>query len=165
MPITALSGVRISWLMAARNELLASFACSAAWRASWASSNRRAFSTATPMLAATVASSRGIGVGEPVLLGRALDADRPDGPVARQDRHAQERAGARPHDGGSRDLFVGIQEEGLPALDDLGGQALAEGQRLLRLVRSPLDVVGEVDDGPFLVQERDEGNVRVERLA
>ena len=30
MPITALSGVRISWLMAARNELLASFACSAA---------------------------------------------------------------------------------------------------------------------------------------
>ena len=30
MPITALSGVRISWLMAARKELFASFACSAA---------------------------------------------------------------------------------------------------------------------------------------
>ena len=29
MPITAFSGVRISWLIAARNELFASFACSA----------------------------------------------------------------------------------------------------------------------------------------
>ena len=33
MPITALSGVRISWLMVARNALLASVAASASRRA------------------------------------------------------------------------------------------------------------------------------------
>ena len=37
MPITALSGVRISWLMVARNALLASVAASASRRACWSS--------------------------------------------------------------------------------------------------------------------------------
>ena len=37
MPITAFIGVRISWLIVARNELLASLAASAAARASCAS--------------------------------------------------------------------------------------------------------------------------------
>ena len=58
MPITAFIGVRISWLIVARNELLASFAASAAARASCASANRRALRSATPTLAAIVASSR-----------------------------------------------------------------------------------------------------------
>ena len=43
MPMTAFIGVRISWLIVARNELLASFAASAAARASCVSWNRRAF--------------------------------------------------------------------------------------------------------------------------
>jgi hypothetical protein len=43
MPITAFIGVRISWLIVARNELLASLADSAAARASCACLNRRAF--------------------------------------------------------------------------------------------------------------------------
>ena len=43
MPITAFIGVRISWLIVARNELLASLAASAAARASFVSLNRRTF--------------------------------------------------------------------------------------------------------------------------
>ena len=43
MPITAFIGVRISWLIVARNELLASLAASAAARASCVCLNRRAF--------------------------------------------------------------------------------------------------------------------------
>ena len=58
MPITAFIGVRISWLIVARNELLASFADSAAACASWASAYRRALRSATPTLAAIVARSR-----------------------------------------------------------------------------------------------------------
>jgi hypothetical protein len=37
MPITALSGVRISWLIVARNALLAWVAASASRRAPWSS--------------------------------------------------------------------------------------------------------------------------------
>ncbi len=37
MPITALSGVRISWLIVARNALFASVAASASSRACWSS--------------------------------------------------------------------------------------------------------------------------------
>ena len=58
MPITAFIGVRISWLIVARNELFASLAASAAARASCASRNRRAFCSATPTLAAIVTSRR-----------------------------------------------------------------------------------------------------------
>ncbi len=47
MPMTAFIGVRISWLIVARNELLASLAASACERASRASWNSRAFSMAT----------------------------------------------------------------------------------------------------------------------
>ena len=43
MPITAFIGVRISWLIVARNELLASFAASAAARASCACLKSLAF--------------------------------------------------------------------------------------------------------------------------
>ena len=43
MPITAFIGVRISWLIVARNALLASLAVSAAACACCASLNRRAF--------------------------------------------------------------------------------------------------------------------------
>ncbi len=43
MPITAFIGVRISWLIVARNELFASLAASAAARASCVSLNMRAF--------------------------------------------------------------------------------------------------------------------------
>ena len=58
MPMTAFIGVRISWLIVARNELFASLAASAAARASRASWNSRAFCSATPTLAAIVSSSR-----------------------------------------------------------------------------------------------------------
>ena len=43
MPMTAFIGVRISWLIVARNELFASFAASAAARASLVSLNKRTF--------------------------------------------------------------------------------------------------------------------------
>ncbi len=58
MPMTAFIGVRISWLIVARNELLASLAASACARASCASAKRRALRSATPTLAAMVSSSR-----------------------------------------------------------------------------------------------------------
>ncbi len=57
MPITAFIGVRISWLMVARNELLASFAASAAARATCDSLNRRTFSSAIIACCAKVCSS------------------------------------------------------------------------------------------------------------
>ena len=46
IPMIAFIGVRISWLIAARNALFAWFASSAAAVASWASANSRAFSIA-----------------------------------------------------------------------------------------------------------------------
>ena len=46
MPMIAFIGVRISWLIAARNALLAWFASSAARRASCASAKSRALSIA-----------------------------------------------------------------------------------------------------------------------
>ena len=46
MPMIAFIGVRISWLIAARNALFAWLASSAASRASWASAKSRAFSIA-----------------------------------------------------------------------------------------------------------------------
>ncbi len=57
MPITAFIGVRISWLMVARNELLASLAASAAARASCASLNRREFWIAITAWSANISSS------------------------------------------------------------------------------------------------------------
>ena len=57
MPITAFIGVRISWLMVARNELLASLAASAAARASCACLNRRAFWIAITAWSAKVCSN------------------------------------------------------------------------------------------------------------
>ena len=57
MPITAFIGVRISWLIVARNELLASLAASAAARACCASLNRRTFSIAITAWSANVSSS------------------------------------------------------------------------------------------------------------
>ena len=57
MPITAFIGVRISWLIVARNELLASLAASAAARASCACLNRRAFWIAITAWSAKVLSS------------------------------------------------------------------------------------------------------------
>ena len=56
MPITAFIGVRISWLIVARNALFASLAASAAARASWASLNRRAFWIAITAWSAKVSS-------------------------------------------------------------------------------------------------------------
>ncbi len=56
MPITAFIGVRISWLMVARNELFASLAASAAARASCACLNRRAFWIAITAWSAKVLS-------------------------------------------------------------------------------------------------------------
>ena len=56
MPMTAFIGVRISWLIVARNALLASLAASAAARASCASLNRRAFWIAITPWSAKVCS-------------------------------------------------------------------------------------------------------------
>ena len=57
MPMTAFIGVRISWLIVARNALFASLAASAAARASCASLNRRAFWIAITAWSAKVLSS------------------------------------------------------------------------------------------------------------
>ena len=57
MPITAFIGVRISWLIVARNELFASFAASAAARASCVSLKRRAFWIAMTAWSAKVRAS------------------------------------------------------------------------------------------------------------
>ena len=57
MPITAFIGVRISWLIVARNALLASLAASAAARASCACLNSRAFWIAITAWSAKVLSS------------------------------------------------------------------------------------------------------------
>ena len=57
MPITAFIGVRISWLIVARNELFASLAASAAARASCACLNSRAFWIAITAWWAKVLSS------------------------------------------------------------------------------------------------------------
>ena len=57
MPITAFIGVRISWLIVARNALFASLAASAAARASCASLNRRAFWIAMTAWSAKLCSS------------------------------------------------------------------------------------------------------------
>ena len=58
MPMTAFIGVRISWLMVARNALFASFAASAAARASCVALNKRAFWIAITAWSAKVLSSR-----------------------------------------------------------------------------------------------------------
>jgi hypothetical protein len=57
MPITAFIGVRISWLIVARKLLFASFAASAAARASCACLKRRAFWMAMTAWSANVLSS------------------------------------------------------------------------------------------------------------
>ena len=64
MPITAFIGVRISWLIVARNELLASLAASAAARASWVSLNSRAFWIAITAWSAKVLSRGDLSDGE-----------------------------------------------------------------------------------------------------
>ena len=58
MPITAFIGVRISWLIVARNELFASLAASAAARACLVSLNRRTFWIAITAWSANVCSRR-----------------------------------------------------------------------------------------------------------
>ena len=58
MPITAFIGVRISWLIVARNALFASLAASAAARASCACLNRRAFWIAITAWSAKVLQQR-----------------------------------------------------------------------------------------------------------
>ena len=75
MPITAFIGVRISWLIVARNALFASLAPSAAARASFASWNSCALRIATPTPAAMVLSRCSSCRGEVALLLRALHAD------------------------------------------------------------------------------------------
>ena len=136
MPITALSGVRISWLMAARNELLASFACSAAVRACPASSNRRAFWTATPILAATVDSRRASASANRLscFVLWTLMAPIAWSP-ARMGTPRNERA--RVSTIGDCSISSSVFSRTISRLpDDLRGQSLAERQRLLRLVRA-----------------------------
>ena len=81
MPITAFIGVRISWLIVARNELLASLAASAAARASCACRNRRAFWIAITAWSAKVFEQREFLVGErPGRLAHHADRARRRGP-------------------------------------------------------------------------------------
>ena len=64
MPITAFIGVRISWLIVARNELFASLAASAAARASCVWLNSRAFWIAITAWSAKVLSKLHLLAGE-----------------------------------------------------------------------------------------------------
>ena len=74
MPMIAFIGVRISWLIAARNALFASLACSAASRASSASAKRRAF-----WIAIAACWDRPTRKSRSALVKPALTVDAPDG--------------------------------------------------------------------------------------
>ena len=94
MPITAFIGVRISWLIVARNELFASLAASAAARASCASWNSRA-------LLQRDADVGGDRAEQPLIVGvvgafdsRALHADHAERRAGHADGHTE--IGARP---------------------------------------------------------------------
>ena len=76
IPMTAFIGVRISWLIAARNALFAWLAPSAAAVASWASVKRRAFSMRDRRLPGQPDEEVEVGLGER----RAAPSARPPQP-------------------------------------------------------------------------------------
>ena len=89
MPMTAFIGVRISWLIVARNALLASFAVSACARASL----RLREELRVANRDADAGGHRGeqtlVGWREAAFLAGALHADHADRLAAHRDRHAQ----------------------------------------------------------------------------
>ena len=91
MPITAFIGVRISWLIVARNELLASLADSAAARARFVSLNSRTFWIAITAWSAKVCSSAAACPVNGQLL-HAPQSDRTDRLTLAQQRHRERRA-------------------------------------------------------------------------
>ena len=80
MPITPFIGVRISWLIVARNSLLAWFAASAAARACLVSLNRRTFWIAITAWSANVCSRRASAAG--AQKADAVSAQQADPPIA-----------------------------------------------------------------------------------
>ena len=162
----AFIGVRISWLVAARNALLAAFACSATSRASCASRNSRAFWIAAPTFAAIVESSRVSASPKRPPRSCALDADHADRLRPDDDRHAEVGADGRPDRAvESLERLLLVQQERGPALEDLRGQPVAVGERLLRLLQSVFDVVGELDHVGALIVQGHVDDVGLERLA
>ena len=159
----AFIGVRISWLVAARNALLAAFACSATSRASSASWNSRAFWIAAPTFAAIVESSRvSASPKSPRVL--ALDADHADRLRPDHDGHTEVGPDGRPDRAvESLERLLLVQQERGPALEDLRGQPDAVGERLLRLLQPVFDVVGELDHVGALIVQGHVDDVGLER--
>ena len=85
MPSTPFNGVRISWLMVARNSVLARLAVSAAKASAWASVFRRRFSISSRCSSAFSVS-----------LARRARTSRPTTPRIRVDMPTAEKAPARP---------------------------------------------------------------------
>ena len=118
----AFIGVRISWLVAARNALLAAFACSATSRASSASRNSRAFSIA---IAACCDS--------PTRKFRSCFAERVTSPRA-PDRHHPRHVAAGDERRGHQPLLGVLGSAGdhhrtrirVRVVDDFGGAASGE---------------------------------------
>ena len=91
MPITAFIGVRISWLIVARNELLASLAASAAARACLVSLNSRTFWIAITAWSANVCR-RLISAGANGRTSLRNRRDHAQGLALAQQRHVEHRA-------------------------------------------------------------------------
>ena len=95
MPMTAFIGVRISWLIAARNVLFAAFAASAALAGLARDAYRRALSSAIERELREALQALDLGGLERALVGGvACHAERADGLGAREQRHAHQRADA-----------------------------------------------------------------------
>ena len=114
MPMSTTWASKISWILSPTRSYIACMSSSAA-RPCWTplmiassaarssvsvssrfvSSNRRAFSSATPMLEASVLSSRS-SASPNASRSIAFEADHPDDPLAGHDRHAEPRLGRGP---------------------------------------------------------------------
>ena len=137
IPITAFIGVRISWLIAARNVLLAALAASAASRASWALAYSRALSSAIMASWANRCEPLDLGLRErPLIGGVASDSERAERRVARLQRNAYHRAD--PAAGEARYALVPAvvvaHHGGLERLHHATGQTFALGDGEVTLV-------------------------------
>ena len=125
IPITAFIGVRISWLIAARNVLFAAFAASAAARASCATAYSRALSSAIDASCAKRWSrSTSGGVEGAIVRMAASDAQRPDRVLPRDQGDRHERSDLTVRDGlrAASPPVVVVDDERLAGRPDAAGE-------------------------------------------
>ncbi len=165
MPMTAFIGVRISWLIVARNELLASFAVSAAARASCASSKSIAFCSADADVGGDGFEQALVVVVVDALALGALHADHTLALAAHPDGHAEVRARRLANEAAAQFLppfaHVRVEDQRLAGFDDPARQSLAELQRKDRFAV----LIGKVDHAGAPVEQRHVGDVGVEHAA